>query len=245
MSRAPCARARRAVALVTSLTLAVAHPALAACPDDAARQAATMHIAELRAELGEQAHYSRIWSVAWTAGLTAMTLGQAGLTLVTKDPGTRADLWVGAGAALISAVYMFLSPPEVVDDARKFEVLATTAGADKCEVLAEGQRLLLSAAADEENGRGWVTQLLNAALNTAVLLVLGLGFGRWWPSGVVGGVGGELTAEATIYTQPHGLPGFVARARADGWLPPPTHRSRQAARAASGAAPVFSLTLHF
>jgi hypothetical protein len=194
----------RHLALLLVLVVGVPARAAVCTPELAATARERAHA--IQAALQTEAHRARVWTWGWGIGYGALTAGQGVPAFVVHDHGLRADLAVGAVTSGIGLASVVLMPPEVLADAQLLSarLQADGEGGNACDELALAERLLASAADDQRFGSGPVMHLLNAGLNVAAGLVLGLGFGRW-SSGAVTAASGLLVGEVQILTLPTAL----------------------------------------
>jgi hypothetical protein len=195
------------------LLLCVLLPGLARaqfrCPVPAGASASVGELAPaqrltfIQSRLHEDARRARIWTGAWGAGYSVLTMGQLVLAPAFA-PEERVDLYVGAVSSVGGVAALLAVPLDVMADSLALDALATRQpGPVDCAVLAEAERLLVQSARSEEEGRGWLMQGANVVYNLATGLVLGLFFDRW-PSAALTAVSGWLVGEVMILTQPTG-----------------------------------------
>lgn len=200
-------------ALRPLLLLCVMLPGLALaqlrCPVPAGASASvgeldpSRRLAFIQSHLHEDARAARIWTGAWGAGYSVLTLGQLALTPAVSA-GDQKDLYVGAISSVGGVALLLAVPLTVMEDSPTLDALAARQpGQVDCAVLAEAERLLIQSARSEEEGRNWVMQGLNVVYNVATGLVLGLFFDRW-PSAAITAASGWLIGEVMILTQPTG-----------------------------------------
>jgi hypothetical protein len=157
----------------------------------------------IQSHLHEDARRARIWTGAWGASYSVLTMGQLVLAPAFA-PEERVDLYVGAVSSAGGMAALLAVPLDVMADSLALDALATQhPGPVDCAVLAEAERLLVQSARSEADGRGWLMQGANVVYNLATGLVLGLFFDRW-PSAALTAVSGWLIGEVMILTQPTG-----------------------------------------
>jgi len=202
--RSPVRRgALHVIALALAVAIAIDQPAFAACSE----ADAPARIAFLQQSFALDAAPARRWTLWWTIGFGALTIGQA-VPAPFVDKATRIDFLVGAVSSAASVVYTLLTPLSAGSADRRFAAIVH-AGGDGCAIAAKGRAILADAADGEAGGRGWLAQTLNVVFNAVVALWLGLGYGHWL-SALESGVGGLALGEIMILTQPDGLPARLA-----------------------------------
>ena len=149
-------------------------------------------LADAQARLHHEAHRLRSWRWGWGLAVGVATVAQAAIVPVLDDPGTRIDMAVSAGSTLVGLVPIIWAP--TVDDREPV-------GDTSCARLADAERRLSAAAAEERSARGPWIHITNLALNTALGLLLGLAWGHW-TSGVLSAVSGAALGEAELLTLP-------------------------------------------
>ncbi len=206
-----------AMALAASLPAAARAqgcPAPAGADPRLAAAGAESRLAFIRASLAAEAGRVRTWQLWWSVGYGGLTAAQLAAIPFTEDPGARADWAVGAASAATGLGLVLLFPPEVGSSEARLASLPP----DGCAALAEAERLLEGAAASEAAQTGWLVHAGNVLLNAGFGLILGLGWQRWESAAVTFATGAAL-GEATILTQPTGLPEELARYRAGDLAP--------------------------
>jgi hypothetical protein len=134
-----------------------------------------------------------------------LALGQASLALTRDDPGERAELYVGAGEAVLGLVPVLLLPVPAIRDAERLDgLLVTTAGdRERCALAREAEQLLRRSADDEAFARGWLAHALTVGVSGGGLLIVGLGYDRWG-TGIAGALLGIAIGELEILSRPAG-----------------------------------------
>lgn len=153
---------------------------------------------------------AQLWSASWAVGYLGLTAAQLGVLTATQDPGTRADMAVGALSAMIGVASIFLLPIRVIGDRARLEELAPRAMEGDCDALAEMERIFERDAAGEDFGSSWLMHVGSMLFNIGIGVVQGLAFGRW-QSGMISAAIGIAVGEVQILTKPSGL--IDARAR--------------------------------
>jgi hypothetical protein len=130
--------------------------------------------------------------------------------------GDRVDWYVSAASSAIGILPLLLTPLDVIADARELQTMlrfAPSPNAQLCAHLADAEHRLSRSAQSETDGRSPWMHAGNIALNTSVLLFLGLVY-RHWEAGIVNGAVGAAVGEAMILSQPTDNIGDLARYRA-------------------------------
>lgn len=164
-------------------------------------------------------HAIETWSYLWGSVPALAAVGQGvALTLTHDDYATRVDLSVGIVTSLIGVLSLGLLPLRLTLPMRNARWRWTEA--DRCAVLGHAEATLERVARDQSLATGGLTHLGNIALNTGVVLVLGLGYDRWTTAAISGGAG-VVIGELTAFTQPHHLRGALEDYRAGRFYAPP------------------------
>jgi hypothetical protein len=128
----------------------------------------------------------------------------------------RVDWYVGAASSAIGILPLLLTPLDVIAEARELQTtlwLDSSPDAQLCTHLADAEHRLSRSAQNEADGRSLWMHAANIALNTGVLLFLGLGY-QHWEAGIVNGAVGAAVGEAMILSQPTDNIGDLARYQA-------------------------------
>jgi len=152
-----------------------------------------------------------IWSWTWGSVYTAGTIAEGvGLSL-SRDPGARTDLTVGVIATAVGAVSLYALPLKLTLPLRASR--RHWDDSDRCAILAQAERTLIRVEKDQAVANGPLAHIGNVVVNAGLVLILGLGYGRWTSAAISGGVG-VAVGEANAFTQPHHLRDVLARYRA-------------------------------
>ncbi|PTL82118.1 hypothetical protein [Vitiosangium sp. GDMCC 1.1324] len=163
----------------------------------------SQRLAFIQSHLHEDARAARIWTGAWGAGYSLLTVGQLALAPAFA-PEEQVDFYVGAISSAGGVAALLAVPLSVMEDSPTLDAMvARQPGPVDCTLLAEAERLLVRSARSEEEGRSWVMQTANVVYNVVTGLVLGLFFDRW-ASAAVTAATGWLLGEVMILTQPTG-----------------------------------------
>lgn len=149
-----------------------------------------------------EVHAIETWSYVWGSVPALAAVGQGVALTLTHDYGTRVDLSVGIVTSLIGVLSLGLLPLRLTLPMRNARW--RWAEADRCAVLGHAEATLERVARDQALATGGLTHLGNIALNTGVVLVLGLGYDRWTTAAISGGAG-VVIGELTAFTQPNHL----------------------------------------
>jgi len=162
------------------------------CPVDAAARAAV-----LEAHLVREARHARRWNLGWTIGYGLAAAAQGGVAAARwarggdPDRTGTAGLWIGAVSATLGALAHGLLP---------LEILRPVPAADPCERLAAAQRAV-EGTGRAERAAFYLGHVVDLALSSAGLIVLGVGFHAWREGGRSFALG-YAVGLADIYTQP-------------------------------------------
>lgn len=163
----------------------------------------SQRLAFIQSHLHEDARRARIWTGAWGATWSVLTVGQLAIAPLFP-PEEQVDFYVGAISSAGGVVALLAVPLTVMEDSPTLDALAARQqGPVDCTVLAEAERLLIRSARSEEEGRSLLMHGANVVYNVLTGLVLGLFFDRW-SSAVITAVSGLLLGEVMILTQPTG-----------------------------------------
>ncbi len=150
------------------------------------------------------------WSWTWGSVYSAGTIALGVALSLTHDRGTRIDLTAGVISAGFGAVSLYVLPLRLTLPLRASR--PDWGAPDRCVALARAERALVNVEKDQEFANGLFAHLGNVAVNTAIFLILGLGYGRWTSAALSGGIG-VAVGETNILTQPHHLRDVLARYR--------------------------------
>jgi hypothetical protein len=197
--------------LVWSLVTSVA-PASASCPipNEAHQQslAATTSDEErlhfLQGILLEESDHARTWSLVFAGSYALLTVVQ--LAIIPLFPAhEKVDWYLGAISSGIGAMGLSAIPLDVLESGPRFDRQVRSAAAeDACRLITEGERLLVLGAKEERDGVAWYYHVGNVVVNSAIALILGLGYGRWESAMINLGVG-VAVGELNILTSPFHL----------------------------------------
>lgn len=141
------------------------------------------------------------WWYGWYTGFTALTVAQALVAGAVTDPGTRADMAVGAVSSALGVAPLGLFGFRARFAAADLREISGTTLDERRRKLRVAERLLEGAADDEAFGRSWVSHLAGVGVSVAGGVVLAVGYDRL-ESGLVSIASGLLLSELTIWTQP-------------------------------------------
>lgn len=163
------------------------------------------------------------WRWGWIAAYGVIAAAQFGLSPLSQDnmPYFKTERYVGGVQAALALIPPLVLPLHVGYDAPAFDAKVKAAGAgDTCNLVAEGEKLLMEDAHNEAFGWSWVSHVVNIVYNAVFLVVLGAGYHDWLGGALAGGLGAVL-GEVQIFTQPIGLPGALRDYQAGKLGPPP------------------------
>ena len=160
-------------------------------------------IALLQERLDRGTPAANRWWYGWYGAYGALAIGQAAVAIAVDDPGTRADMAVGAVTSAVGLLPLGLFPFEPRHAAADLRGAPARTAAERRAKLALGERLLSASADIESFGQSWIAHALGASVSLASGLVLALAYDRV-TSGIVNGVGGIAVGELQIFTQPTG-----------------------------------------
>jgi hypothetical protein len=151
--------------------------------------------------LDQNAGHLQTWSLIWgTTYAAAMPAQLVALPLVHGP--VRIDLTAGAIAAGVGTASLYLLPLRITSQAglAHKDVLDP----DPCVALARVEARFFETAEIDRLSGGWIAHAGNVAINTALALILGVGYGRW-VSALISAIVGLSVGEANLLTQPHEL----------------------------------------
>lgn len=172
-------------------------PPSAAVPDN--KVAGRVAFIQARLDAGTPA--ATLWSYGWLGIYGAVTLGQFGIALGTKDPGFRADMAVGAASASLGVLPFALTPFTPRFAAAQLRALPARTAEERRRKLARAERLLKKCADTERGGHTWLPHVLGTAVAAAWGVVLVAAYDRA-RSGFFNTLGGVVVVEAQILTEP-------------------------------------------
>lgn len=146
------------------------------------------------------------WSLVWASVSTAAVVGQAIPFAITRDYGSRVDFGVGIGVASFGVATLHLLPLRFSLPLRAAR--RDWSARDRCAVLARAEDTLRRVEKEQTSASGLLPHVGNIALQGAVFLILGWGYGRWTAGALSGGIG-VAVGEVTAFTQPHHLKGAL------------------------------------
>jgi hypothetical protein len=191
-------RTLRLLAVSCALSCALQAPvARAQAPD--AEVAARLAFLEARLDAGTGA--ANRWWYGWFASYGALTLGQYGVALATRDPGLRADAAVGAASSSLGVLGLGLSPFTPSFAAAALRGVPAGTPEERRRKLARAEALLRKGAEDEQLRRGWLAHVAGVGVSLASALVRALAYHRV-QSAVLAGVFGVGISELQIFTLP-------------------------------------------
>ena len=150
------------------------------------------------------------WSWTWGSVYTAGTVALGVALSQTHDHETRVDLTVGVISAGFGAVSLYALPLKLTVPLRIAR--AHWDAPDRCATLARAERTLVNVEKDQSLATGILAHLGNVAVNAAIALILGVGYGQWTSAALSGGIGVAI-GEANVFTQPHHLREVLTRYR--------------------------------
>jgi hypothetical protein len=150
------------------------------------------------------------WSWTWGSVYTAGTVALGVAAALTHNRETRIDLSVGAISAGFGAVSLYVLPLKLTLPLRASRTHWDAP--DRCATLARAERTLVSVEKDQALATGVLAHLGNVAVNAAIALILGVGYGQWSSAALSGGIGVTI-GETNVFTQPHHLREVLARYR--------------------------------
>ncbi|MBX7081393.1 MAG: hypothetical protein K1X88_19485 [Nannocystaceae bacterium] len=221
----------RSLCLGLALTLGAVAPASAAaaapCPIDPeiaphapalAQQRAEARLAFIRGRMDAAAKPSRQWALGWGVGLGLIAVAQAAAAPFVH-PEEAPDFWMGALQAAIGAGERAIFIPHVLIERRRQRKRG--AKGDLCAQLAAAEHAFVHSAKWERRGKALWQHALSIAVNAAVGVALGVGFGRQVQGARVGTVGATV-GEVMIITQPTPVMKSLERYRSGAFATTPT-----------------------
>jgi hypothetical protein len=194
------------------LGLALCAPAAAQeCPRPAgagdhgiASQSDQQRLDALAALAGREAAHFGTWKLLSGAAFGLLVVGQLGLAPLMPAE-TRSDYYFGAAYSALGMASTLVGAPAVFERGPPFAREAAAATAEnRCELIAEGERLLERSAAEEALPRQWYMHVVNVAVNLSLGAILGFGYQHWATAALNTGVGIALS-EAILFTRPNAL----------------------------------------
>ncbi len=118
------------------------------------------------------------WSWTWGSVYTAGVVAEGVALSVTHDRGARIDLTVGILATGFGALSLYGLPLKLTLPLRASRSHWED-DADRCADLARAERTLVGEENDQSFATGIFAHVGNVAVNAAIVLILGLGYGHW------------------------------------------------------------------
>jgi hypothetical protein len=150
------------------------------------------------------------WSWTWGSVYAAGTVVEGVALSLTHDPAARIDLTVGVLSTGFGAVSLYVLPLKLTLPLRAAR--AHWNAPDLCAPLARAEHTLVSVESDQALATGVFAHLGNVAVNAAIVLILGVGYGHWTAAALSGGIG-VAVGETNVLTQPHHLRDALLRYR--------------------------------
>lgn len=201
--------------LASAALLALAGPATAQAGASLSDAEVSARLAWIQNALDGGRHSARLWSWGWAAGYGAATAGQLVARSSAGDDEQRQDLAVGAATTGLGLVGLAIFPVEAGEMPDRLRELPADTPEARRARLAEAERFLRKAAAQESQGRSWKSHAAAAAVNLAAGLVIWKHYDRPAEDGLLTFAVGQLVSEAQILTQPtraiHALRDYESR----------------------------------
>jgi hypothetical protein len=119
-----------------------------------------------------------------------------------RDRGFAEDMLVGGVTCALGAGNLLVNPFLPAYGPNKLRSLPEDMPAERLMKLQKAEELLRQCARREEEGRGWLTHLLNLGVNAVAGVVTAAAFRRPWYDGVITFATNEAVSLLNIYTQP-------------------------------------------
>lgn len=179
-----------------------------------ARTADRERLKYLATTLRTEGRKALLWHDLWGAGFLGLMVGQTVISGFSA-PEDKVEWYVGIAASGVGLAFSLINPLGVASQGEPYAMAAESASEDQvCALIEQGERLLEADAKKQKAQRSWVVHALTGAFNAGVLLVLGLGFGRW-RAGITDFLVGEAIGTANALTRPNGLNSALSKYRGD------------------------------
>jgi hypothetical protein len=208
-------------------------PPIGGSPKLAARSAEE-RLVFIQKHIDRDAHRARIWAWTWAGVYSALATLNFGLTF-SEDHGTRLEGYVGGGSSLLGLSILGLLPLKVMRDQHRLKAQISRGG-DRCELLAEAERLLARDAKSEAFGKSPLVWGGTFIYSLGLGFLLGPGLGRW-QAAVISASTGTVIGELQVITQPDALPKISRR-----YLSGDLSENDEKQKVGWGAAPIWSST---
>ena len=191
------------------LFLALGEQALAdGCPragaGGVAGQSDQQRLAFLSQHASAEASAIGTWKLATGAAFALLVAGQLAIAPLF-EPQERPDYYWGAGYSALGLASTLVPPPAVFERGAAFAREAAAATDDtRCQLIAEGERLLEQSAAAEALTTQWFIHVINVAVNVSLGAILGFGYQHWRNAAINTGMGIAIS-ETVLFTKPRGL----------------------------------------
>lgn len=119
-----------------------------------------------------------------------------------RDRGFAEDMLVGGATCALGAGGLLINPFFPAYGPNKLRSMPEDTPAERLMKLHKAEGLLRRCAQREEEGRGWLTHLLNLGVNAVAGVVTAAAFHRPWYDGVITFATNEAVSLLNIYTQP-------------------------------------------
>lgn len=152
----------------------------------------------------KEARHIGLWKLLSGATFALLSIGQLALTPALSEA-EKPDYYWGAAYSALGLASTLLPPPAVYERGAAFAAEAEVATDEtRCQLIAEGERLLSQGATDETLQTKWYTHAINVAVNVSLGAILGFGYGHW-RSAIINTLVGTAISETILFTKPHGL----------------------------------------
>lgn len=153
--------------------------------------------------LRRDANSARVWSWGWGLGFGAIGAANFTLAAVVDDIEPRRSFLVAGSAAMLTPLSIVIAPHRVMGASGELDTLLAS-GDRGCSTLESAERLFRESADDEAFKSGILAHAAVLAVNTGVLLILGLGFDQW-VDGAINAGAGLVLGNALVLTAPTAL----------------------------------------
>ncbi len=193
--------------LAACLLLITAQPVFAArcpVPNSSMGQSDEQRLAFLSAVARREASHIGLWKLLSGATFALLSIGQLVLAPVVAEA-EKTDYYWGAGYSALGLTSTLLPAPAVYERGAAFaDEAARATDENRCQLIAEGERLLSQGADGETLQTKWYTHAINVAVNVSLGAILGLGY-QHWRNAIINTLAGIAISETILFTKPHGL----------------------------------------
>jgi len=182
--------------------LLLATPLAAQEVQDLGSAEVTNRLAFIQSALDGGQKAADLWWYGWITGYSAATAGQLAVYSRSDDEKQRQDMLVGAVTSAFGAAGVLIFPVQAGRFATRLRAMPDDTPEARRVKLAAAEGYLRKAAAQEELGRSFQSQVFATAVNLAGGLTIWLHYNRPAKDGLITFAIGQIISEVQIFSQP-------------------------------------------